>query len=127
VPVQLNHTIVWSADRTRSARFLAALLGLPEPATFWQFDVVQLSNGVGLDFADAEGPIQSQHFAFLVSETDFDAIFKRVNEQGLVYWADPMRRRQGEINHADGGRGVYFPDPNDHLMEVITPPYGGGG
>jgi catechol 2,3-dioxygenase-like lactoylglutathione lyase family enzyme len=127
VPVQLNHTIVWSADRTRSARFLAALLGLPEPATLWQFDVVQLGNGVGLDFADAEGPIQSQHFAFLVSETDFDAIFNRINEQSLVYWADPMRRRQGEINHADGGRGVYFPDPNDHLMEVITRPYGGGG
>jgi catechol 2,3-dioxygenase-like lactoylglutathione lyase family enzyme len=89
--------------------------------------VVQLGNGVGLDFADAEGPIQSQHFAFLVSETDFDAIFNRINEQSLVYWADPMRRRQGEINHADGGRGVYFPDPNDHLMEVITRPYGGGG
>lgn len=124
MPVQLNHTIVWSADRTKSARFLATLLGLPEPAKFWQFDVVQLGNGVGLDFADAEGPIQSQHFAFLVSEADFDAIFNRIDEQGLVYWADPMRSRPGEINHADGGRGVYFPDPNDHLMEVITQPYG---
>lgn len=124
MPVQLNHTIVWSADRTKSARFLAALLGLPEPARFWHFEVVQLGNGVGLDFADAEGPIQSQHFAFLVSEADFDAIFNRIVEQGLVYWADPMRSRPGEINHADGGRGVYFPDPNDHLMEVITQPYG---
>ncbi len=124
MPVQLNHTIVWSANRTRSARFLAAILGLPEPAKVWRFDVVQLDNGVGLDFADAEGPIQSQHFAFLVSEADFDAIFDRIKGQGLLYWADPMRRRQGEINHADGGRGVYFPDPSDHLMEVITRPYG---
>lgn len=125
MPVQLNHTIVWSADRTRSARFLAALLGLPEPAKAWNFDVVQLGNGVGLDFADAEGPIQSQHYAFLVSETDFDAIFSRIKAQGLIYWADPMRRRQGEINHADGGRGVYFADPDGHLMELITRPYGG--
>ena len=95
------------------------------PAKVWHFDVVQLGNGVALDFADSERPIQSQHFAFLVSETDFDAIFNRIQEQGLVYWADPVRSRPGEINHADGGRGVYFPDPSDHLMEVITQPYGG--
>jgi catechol 2,3-dioxygenase-like lactoylglutathione lyase family enzyme len=126
VPVQLNHTIVWSADRTRSASFVAALLGLPAPVKFGHFDVVQLGNGVTLDFADSEGPIQSQHYAFLVSEAEFDAIFARIREQGLSYWADPMRRSPGKINHGDGGRGVYFADLDDHFMEIITRPYGGG-
>ena len=126
VAIRLNHTIVWSTDRTVAARFLASLLGLPEPAKFWHFDVVQLGNGVALDYADSEDPIQSQHYAFLVSEAEFDAIFGRIEKQGLIYWADPARRRRGEINHDDGGRGVYFPAPDDHLMELITRPYGRG-
>ncbi len=100
--VQLNHTIVWSANRTKSARFLAALLGLPEPARFWHFDVVQFGNGVGLDFADAEGPIPSQHFAFLVSEADFDAIFKRIVEQdGFTPNSRPSVQDQATAHRAD--------------------------
>ena len=126
MPVQLNHTIVWSKDRTKSARFLATLLGLPEPAKVWHFDVVQLDNGVSLDFADAKEPVQSQHYAFLVGEPEFRAIFSRIVEQSVVYWADPKQEQPGEINRADGGRGVYFADPNGHLFEVITRPYGGG-
>ena len=83
-------------------------------------------NGVSLDFADAEGPIRPQHYAFLISEADFDAVLSRIRERGLEHWADPMRRRPGEINHNDGGRGVYFPDPDGHYLEVITRPYGSG-
>lgn len=126
MPVQLNHTIVWSKDRTRSSRFLATLFGLPEPVKVWHFDVVQLGNGVGLDFAEAEEPIQSQHYAFLVSELEFSAIFGRIMKQRLVYWADPKKERPGETNCADGGSGLYFADPSGHLLEVITRPYGGG-
>jgi len=122
--VQLNHTIVWSSDQTESARFLAAILGLPAPVRFGRFDVVKLDNGAALDFAGREGSIQSQHYAFLIDEADFDAIFGRIQEQG-PFWSDPMRRRIGEINRDDGGRGVYFLDPNGHLLEVITRPYGG--
>jgi len=124
--VQFNHTIVWSSDRRRSARFLAEMLGRPAPSRFGHFEVVELDNGVGLDFADLAGPIQPQHYAFLISEADFDAVIARIRERGLLHWADPMRRRQGEINRDDGGRGVYFPDPDDHLLEVITRPYGSG-
>lgn len=123
--VQLNHTIVWSSDQTKSARFLAAILGLPAPIKFGHFDVVKLDNGAALDFAKSEGPIQSQHYAFLIGEADFDAVLGRVQEQGMEFWADPMRRRPGEINQDDGGRGVYFPNPDGHLLEVITRPYGG--
>jgi catechol 2,3-dioxygenase-like lactoylglutathione lyase family enzyme len=69
----------------------------------------------------------SRHFAFLVSEAEFDAIFGRIRERGLSYWADPARTKAGEINTHDGGRGVYFPDPDGHLLEIITRPYGSSG
>jgi catechol 2,3-dioxygenase-like lactoylglutathione lyase family enzyme len=102
------------------------MLGRPAPARFGHFDVVELDNGVSLDFADAEGPIRPQHYAFLIGEADFDAVLSRIRERGLEHWADPMRHRPGEINHNDGGRGVYFPDPDGHYLEVITRPYGSG-
>lgn len=124
--VQLNHTIVWSSDRTRSARFLAEMLGRPPPTKFSHFDVVEFDNGVTLDFADLTGPIQQQHYAFLISEDDFDAVLERIHQKGVLHWADPMRTRQGAINRNDGGRGVYFPDPDNHQLEVITRPYGSG-
>jgi hypothetical protein len=123
---QLNHTIVWCSNQGVSARFLADILGRPAPARFGHFDVVDLDNGVSLDFANAESPIRPQHYAFLISEAEFDAVLGRITERGLDYWADPMRRRPGEINHNDGGRGVYFPDPDGHYLEVITRPYGSG-
>ena len=114
------------SDQTMSARFLAEMLGRPAPTRFGHFDVVELDNGVSLDFADAEGPIRPQHYAFLISEADFDAVLSRIRERGLEHWADPMRHRPGEINHNNGGRGVYFPDPDGHYLEVITRPYGSG-
>jgi hypothetical protein len=123
---QFNHTIVWCSNQGVSAKFLADILGRPAPARFGHFDVVVLDNGVSLDFANAEGPIRPQHYAFLISEADFDAVLGRITERALDYWADPMRRRPGEINHNDGGRGVYFPDPDGHYLEVITRPYGSG-
>ena len=125
MPAQLNHTIVWSSDQTKSALFLAEMLGRPAPVRFGHFDVVELDNGVSLDFANAEGPIRPQHYAFLISEADFDAVLGRIRERGLDQ-ADPARRRPGEINQSDGGRGVYFPDPDGHHLEVITRPYGSG-
>ena len=123
---QLNHTIVWSSDQTKSARFLAEMLGLQAPVRFGHFDVVELDNGVSFDFASAEGPIRPQHYAFLISEADFDAVLGRIIERGLEHWADPARHRPSEINHNDGGRGIYFPDPDGHYLEVITRPYGSG-
>lgn len=122
---QLNHTIVWCRDRQKSAAFLAEVLGRPEPTTFGPFAVVELDNGVSMDFHDTEEPIRPQHYAFLIGEADFDAVFGRIKARKLDYWADPARRRPGEINRNDGGRGVYFPDPDGHFLEVITRPYGG--
>ena len=124
---QLNHTIVWCSDQGASSTFLAEILGRGAPVRFAHFDVVELDNGVSLDFADAEGPIRPQHYAFLIGEEDFDAVFGRLTARGLAYYADPMGKRAGEINHNDGGRGVYFRDPDGHILEVITRPYGSGG
>jgi catechol 2,3-dioxygenase-like lactoylglutathione lyase family enzyme len=87
---------------------------------------VEVDNDVSLDFHATGDPIQPQHYAFLVGEDDFDAIFRRIVERGLDYWADPMMSQPGAINHHDGGRGVYFPDPDGHLLEIITRPYGSG-
>jgi catechol 2,3-dioxygenase-like lactoylglutathione lyase family enzyme len=125
--VQLNHTIVSVRDKHESATFLAEILGLDEPVPFGPFLVVQVDNDVSLDFADDEGPVNPQHYAFLVSETDFDEIFGRIRARGLSYWADPARHRSGEINTNDGGRGVYWEDPSGHFLEIITRPYGSGG
>jgi catechol 2,3-dioxygenase-like lactoylglutathione lyase family enzyme len=123
---QLNHTIVWCHDQAVSSRFLADILGRPAPSRFARFDVVELDNGVSLDFMSQEGEIRMQHYAFLIGEDDFDAVVGRIRERAIDYWADPARTRPGEINHHDGGRGVYFRDPDGHLLEVITRPYGSG-
>jgi catechol 2,3-dioxygenase-like lactoylglutathione lyase family enzyme len=126
VPVQLNHTIVHASDRRRSAEFLAQVLGLPEPAEFGPFLVVQAANDVSLDFMEDPGTVQPQHYAFLVTEDEFDQIFDRIKGRGLTYWADPFHRQPGRINTHDGGRGVYWSDPDGHNLEIITRPYGGG-
>ncbi|HVE94116.1 MAG TPA: VOC family protein [Acidimicrobiales bacterium] len=126
MPVQLNHTIVHARDSVAAARFVAEILGLPAPTVFGPFQVVETSNDVSLDFIDADGPFESQHYAFLISEPEFDEIFGRIQERGLEYWADPARSRPGQINTHDGGRGVYFCNPDGHFLEIITRTYGSG-
>ncbi len=124
--IQLNHTIVWCANKQESAAFLTEILGLPRPTTFGPFLVVELSNNVSLDFHEKDGAIALQHFAFLIGEEGFDRVFGHIRARGLTYWADPGKHSPNEINYADGGRGLYFDDPNGHLLEVITRPYGSG-
>ncbi|MEV4876772.1 VOC family protein [Streptomyces cyaneofuscatus] len=124
--VELNHTIIHSRDNRESAAFLADLLGLEVGEEWGPFIPVVLANGVTLDFATIpEESITPQHYAFLISEAEFDAAFGRIQELGIAYYADPHLKLPGEINHNDGGRGVYFPDPSGHGMELITRPYGG--
>ncbi len=121
--VAFNHTIVWSRDNEAAAAFLAEILGLPAPLAWGHFQIVQTANGVSVDFMTKGGDIAEQHYAFLVSEEEFDRIFSRIRGKGLRYWADPARKDEGEINRRDGGRGVYFSDPSGHLLEVMTRPY----
>ncbi len=122
----LNHLIVWCEDKQVGAAHLVEILGLHPPRDFaGQFLVVDMGNGVSLDYANRGGePITPQHLAFLVSEAEFDAAYGRLTAGRIAHWADPSKRTPGEINHHDGGRGVYWDDPDGHLLEIITQPYG---
>jgi catechol 2,3-dioxygenase-like lactoylglutathione lyase family enzyme len=126
MPVDLNHTIIAARDKHASARWLADLLGLQVSPPYGPFVPVETSNGVALDFMDADPQrIVPQHYAFLVSEDEFDAIFARLQQAGITHYADPGFTRAEQINRNDGGRGTYFADPDGHAMEIITVPYGG--
>jgi len=124
--VTLNHTIIHVKDAAETARFVTEVLGLPAAKRLAHFTVVQVGE-TSLDLLESDGPIASRHFAFLVSEAEFDAIFARIRARGLPYWADPFHKEAGRINHWDDGRGLYFDDPNGHLLEILTRPYGSGG
>jgi catechol 2,3-dioxygenase-like lactoylglutathione lyase family enzyme len=123
--IKLNHTIVHSRDPRASADFLVGLFGLGAPEPFGPFLDVQVANEVTLAYLSAgDMEVQIQHYAFLMSDTEFDSIFGRIQERGLAYFADPGMKQKGEINHHFGGRGVYFQDPSGHLLEIMTRPYG---
>ncbi|MGC8489601.1 MAG: VOC family protein [Clostridia bacterium] len=126
MPIELNHTIVASRDKEASARFVAHILGLPSPGHFAHFVTVETANGVSLDFDNSDN-VRPQHYAFLVSDADFDAIMARIQQEAITYWADPGHQREGEINTRDRGRGLYFNDLSGHNLEVLTRPYGSGG
>jgi catechol 2,3-dioxygenase-like lactoylglutathione lyase family enzyme len=122
--VELNHTIVLATDPDASAAFLAGVLGLEVQPRWGYFVPVRVANGVTLDYMGVDGAVAPQHYAFLVSEEEFDAVHARLLDGDVPIWADPAQTLPGEINHHDGGRGVYFTDPDGHLMEAITRPYG---
>jgi catechol 2,3-dioxygenase-like lactoylglutathione lyase family enzyme len=123
--VHLNHTIVSARDRDETAAFLVDLLGLEPAPVYGPFRVVSLGNDVSLDVVQADETVPPQHYAFLVGEEEFDQIWGRIKDRGLTYWADPHHRQPGRINTHDGGRGLYWSDPNGHNLEIITVPYGG--
>lgn len=124
--IRFNHTIVAAKDKQKSAEFFTNLFGLPPAETAGHFLAVQLVDGVTLDFAEVGIEFPPQHYAFLVSEKDFDDIYGRIVEEELPHWADPRGEYPEEINTNDGGRGVYFQDPGGHYLEIITRPYGSG-
>ncbi|MEU6061001.1 VOC family protein [Streptomyces sp. NPDC047097] len=126
MPVELNHTIVHARDNRESAEFFTELLGLDITSEWGPFIAVALGNGVTLDFATVPADkITMQHYAFLVSEEEFDAAYAKIEQRGIEHWADPRQTQPGTINRNDGGRGVYFLDPAGHALELITVPYGG--
>jgi len=125
--VKLNHTIVHARDKRAAAEFYVSVFGFGKPVPFGPFLDVETGNEVTLAFFETDEKFEPQHYAFLVSEAEFDQVFGRVKARGLAYWADPARSKKGEINTHFGGRGVYFEDPSGHFLEIITRPYGSGG
>lgn len=124
--VTLNHTIIVARDKDKTATFLTSILGLSGHRRVAHFARVQVG-ATSLDIVSSGAEITPRHFAFLVDELEFDAILARIENAKLPFWADPLRREPGVINNWDDGRGVYFDDPNGHLLEVLTQPYGSGG
>ncbi|WP_204014339.1 VOC family protein [Sphaerimonospora thailandensis] len=122
--VQLDHTVVHATDRQLSAEFIAAILGLKVGTPVGPFLPVDLGNGVTLDYYEKrDEPIQSQHYAFLVPDDQFDAMIDRLEAIAVTYYADPDHIEPGQINRLFGGRGTYFADPDGHNMEIMTRPY----
>ena len=121
--VELNHTIIPAKDKWVSAKFLADILNLETGQEWGHFVPIETANGVTLDFATREG-FRPGHYAFLVNDAALDSALASIRVQGVRYYADPRRAKPAEINYLHGGRGVYFDDPNGHLMEIITRPYG---
>lgn len=122
--VQLNHTIVHARDKRASADFYASVFALAAARPFGPFLDIETANGVTLAILETDEQFAPQHYAFLVGDAEFDAIFARVKARGLDYWADPAKREMGRTNTHFGGRGVYFEDPGGNLLEIITRPYG---
>src|SRR3712207_5830497 len=118
--IEFNHTLVHAQDTWAAAREVGRILGLTEPSSYGPFAVLQFDNGTTLDFIEDRGEITAQHYAFLVGDDDFDAIFARLKEEDRQWWADPHKRRPGEINHEDGGRGLYWEGPDGHWLEIIV-------
>ncbi len=123
--IELNHTIVAAHDPQASAQFLADILGLQVDPPLAHFTPVTLANHVTLDYDQSGDTIKSCHYAFLASDEEFDAAFARIQDGGAAFFADPGCRKTGQIYRRDDGcRGVYFRDPDGHLMEILTRPAG---
>jgi catechol 2,3-dioxygenase-like lactoylglutathione lyase family enzyme len=118
--IRLDHTIVPSKDKVASARFFSEILGLAVTPGSGYFAQVRVNESLTFDFADESDPFQSLHYAFHVSDSEFDAIFDRVKTKGIPYGSEPDRHTNGRINTRRGGRGFYFEDPSGHLIEVMT-------
>ena len=121
MPITLNHTIVPSRDKQSSATFFARIMGLPEPGSIGNFVQVRVNDDLAMDYDNRER-FEAHHYAFVVSDAEFDQIFDRLQREQVRYGSGPSDPTNGQINTRRGGRGLYFSDPDGHLMEIMTVP-----
>lgn len=119
MPIVLDHTIVPARDKEESARFFARIFGLGYHGPVSHFAPVRVNETLTLDF-DTATTVEEHHYAFKVGEQEFDAIFERIRAEMVPYGSGPRSADDMEINHRNGGRGVYFRDPSGHLFEVLA-------
>ena len=122
--ITLNHTIVWARDKEGAARLFAKIFGLRFEGAGGHFAPVRVNDTLTLDFAGATGPVASQHYAFHVSDAEFDAILQRVKDAGLAFGSGPGSLEDGRLNDWNGGRGFYYKDHDGHVIELMTMPQG---
>ncbi|MGH8503763.1 MAG: VOC family protein [Gammaproteobacteria bacterium] len=127
--IELNHTVIPARDKLASAKFFARILGLAfDEGAVGYFAPVKVNDALTMDFADRDDWVgdfegdkrEVHHYAFKVSEPDFDAIFARIKAEGIAYGSEPNALDNMDINHRDGGRGVYWRDPDGHVLEILT-------
>jgi catechol 2,3-dioxygenase-like lactoylglutathione lyase family enzyme len=121
VTIILNHTIVPVRDKVAAAKFFAKIFGLKRGRTDF-FAPVRVNKSLTLLFSDEDAKFESHHYAFHVSKTEFDTIFGRIRKAGIVYGSAPWSTEDGQLNDWGGGRGLYFKDPDGHLLELMTVP-----
>jgi catechol 2,3-dioxygenase-like lactoylglutathione lyase family enzyme len=119
MPITLNHTIIPAKDKEASAKFFAEIMGLEYQGMKGHFAPVRVNDTLTMDFDNAD-VVESHHYAFKVSDEDFDSIFGRVQAKGLKYGSSPFAQDNMELNDRRGGRGFYFKDPNGHSLELLT-------
>ena len=117
--MKLNHTIVPAKDKGAAARFFASIFGLSYDGPTGHFAPVRVNGELTLDFDNAVS-FEPHHYAFHVSDDEFDAIFQRVQESGIAWGSDPRNTTNRQLNSRKGGRGVYFRDPDGHMLELLT-------
>jgi catechol 2,3-dioxygenase-like lactoylglutathione lyase family enzyme len=117
--MRLNHTIVPSHDKVKAAEFISGILGLPYEGMHGHFAPVRVDENLTLDFDDSE-QFERHHYAFQVSDDEFEGVYQRVQAAGIKYGSGPGKQDDMEINHRRGGRGFYFRDADGHSWEVLT-------
>jgi catechol 2,3-dioxygenase-like lactoylglutathione lyase family enzyme len=121
MPIVLNHTIVPSHDKEQGARFFARIFGLNYNGPVGHFAQVRVNGDLAFDWDNRE-QFESHHYAFAVTDQDFEDIFGRIKTEGISFGSGPGSASDGGINHRRGGRGLYFADPDGHLLEIMTVP-----
>lgn len=117
--IELNHTIVPAHNKVQSAKFFARIFGLSYEGEMYHFAPVRVNESLTMDF-DNRSEFESHHYAFKVRDEDFSRIFERIREEGIPYGSGPGSLEDMQTNHRRGGRGVYFRDPNGHVLELLT-------
>jgi catechol 2,3-dioxygenase-like lactoylglutathione lyase family enzyme len=119
--IVLNHTVVPARDKVEAAKFFAKMFGLSfDERAVGYFAPVRVNETLTLDFHDDVERFEVHHYAFKVNDEEFDAILGRVQGAGIAYGSDPWNLENRELNSWNGGRGVYFRDPDGHILELMT-------
>ena len=134
--ITLNHTNVPALDKAAAAKFFARIFGLKRGRTDY-FVPVRVNKSLTLLF-DEDSKFESHHYAFRVSNREFDAILARIKKAKITFGSAPWSLEDGKLTDWNGGRtivsigsyaydwnggrGVYFQDPNGHVLELMTVP-----
>lgn len=119
---QLDHLIVPSKDQHRSAELLAKLLDVAwEPEAMGMFSAVYVNDSLTIDFGEREG-FDTHHYCFMVTDEEFDAVHRRLQELGVAYRSSPHGPMDMKVN-TENGKNLFWPDPDGHNWEILTVSY----